>query len=70
MNGLPFEVTLIEAHGLKNVNLTSSMDVYAVVSLTGDSLSQNFKSIVDRDCGSHSKWNQTFKFTVDENAAK
>ncbi|PPR92251.1 hypothetical protein GOBAR_AA28419 [Gossypium barbadense] len=48
------DINVISAKGLKNVNLIDKMDVYAVVSLKGDSSKQKLKTL----------------FTVDESLAK
>ncbi|GLT94910.1 hypothetical protein SLE2022_126210 [Rubroshorea leprosula] len=64
----PLEITLISAKDLKDVNLLSKMDVYAVVTINGDTQTKQ-KTPVDKDCGSNPNWNHTMKFTVDEAAA-
>ncbi|GLT50459.1 hypothetical protein SLA2020_239450 [Shorea laevis] len=64
----PLETTLISAEDLKDVNLVSKMDVYAVVTINGNPKTKQ-KSPVDKDCGSNPKWNYTKKFTVEEAAA-
>lgn len=61
----PIEITLISAKDLKDVNLLSKMDVYAVVTINGDPQTKQ-KTPVDKDCGSNPKWNHTMKFTVDD----
>ncbi|KAJ4847051.1 hypothetical protein Tsubulata_037443, partial [Turnera subulata] len=60
------EINLISAKDLKNVNLISKMDVYAVVSLfSPDSHpEQKTKTPVDRDGGSNPTWNHPIKFTI------
>lgn len=65
----PLDVTLISATDLKNVNLLSKMDVYAVVSLSGDPASKH-KTPVDKDSGPNPKWNHTVRLTVPEAPAK
>ncbi|XVF06047.1 hypothetical protein REPUB_Repub06bG0014600 [Reevesia pubescens] len=64
----PLEVNVISAKDLKDVNLFTKMDVYAVVSINGDHRTSQ-KTPVDKDCGSNPKWNYTMKFTIDEAAA-
>ncbi|XP_010269468.1 PREDICTED: protein SRC2 [Nelumbo nucifera] len=63
------DITVISAKDLKDVNLFSKMDVYAVVSLSGDSRSKH-KTPIDKDGGTSPSWNFPMKFTVDEAAAK
>ncbi|XVF62600.1 hypothetical protein PTKIN_Ptkin09bG0021500 [Pterospermum kingtungense] len=66
------EINLISAKDLKNVNLIDKMDVYAVVTLKGDSSKhkQKTKTHVDKDCGKNPNWNFPVKFTIDESLAK
>lgn len=64
----PIEITLISAKDLKDVNLLSKMDVYAVVTINGDPQTKQ-KTPVDKDCGSNPKWNHVMKFTVDDAVA-
>nr|DAD36821.1 TPA_asm: hypothetical protein HUJ06_007462 [Nelumbo nucifera] len=45
------------------------MDVYAVISLSGDSQSKQ-KIPVHKDSGTSPSWNSLMKFTIDEVAAK
>jgi hypothetical protein len=57
------ELTLISAKDLKEVNLLSKMEVYAVVSLSGDPrLRQRVQP--DRAGGRNLTWNATLRFTV------
>ncbi|XP_007035560.2 PREDICTED: protein SRC2 [Theobroma cacao] len=67
-----FEINVISAKGLKNVNLIDKMDVYAIVSLKGDSSKdkQKTKTPVDKDCGKDPTWNFPVKFTIDESLAQ
>lgn len=65
----PLDITLISASDLKDVNLMSKMDVYAVVSISGDNAKKQ-KTPVDKDSGSNPKWNYTVKFTVFESAVQ
>ncbi|XP_014507381.1 protein SRC2 [Vigna radiata var. radiata] len=61
------ELSLGSAKDLKNVNLFSRMDVYAVVSLSGV---QKIKTPVDRNGGTNPTWKVTEKFTIDESLAR
>jgi hypothetical protein len=63
------DLTLISAKDLKDVNMFSKMDVYAVVSINGDPRT-NSKTPIAKDCGTNPKWNYSMKFTVDESAAQ
>ncbi|CAL1393433.1 unnamed protein product [Linum trigynum] len=65
----PIEITIQSAKDLKDVNLLSKMDVYAVASIKGDpksSKQQKHKTPVDKDCGPNPRWNHRVSFTVDE----
>lgn len=64
----PLDITVLSAKGLKDVNIMTKMDVYAVVSIYGDPRTAQ-KTPVDKDCGSSPKWNFPTKFTVDADAA-
>ncbi|XWS58164.1 hypothetical protein CRYUN_Cryun08bG0011500 [Craigia yunnanensis] len=64
----PIEIRVISAKDLKDVNLFTKMDVYAVVSINGDHRTAQ-KTPVDKDCGSNPKWNYTMSFTIDEAGA-
>ncbi|XVE82130.1 hypothetical protein DITRI_Ditri15bG0122200 [Diplodiscus trichospermus] len=66
------EINVTSAKGLKNVNLIDKMDVYAVITLKGDSSKhkQKTKTHVDKDCGKDPTWNFPVKFTIDETLAK
>lgn len=68
----PLDITLISATDLKDVNLLSKMDVYAVVSLSGDSsvAKSKQKTPVDKDSGPNPRWNYSMKFTIPDAAAK
>uniref|UniRef100_A0A0A9FM75 C2 domain-containing protein n=1 Tax=Arundo donax TaxID=35708 RepID=A0A0A9FM75_ARUDO len=57
------ELTLISAKDLKEVNLFSKMEVYAVVSLSGDPRSRQ-RIQADRTGGRNPTWNATLRFTV------
>ncbi|KAF5181812.1 Src2 [Thalictrum thalictroides] len=65
----PLEINVISAKDLKDVNLFSKMDVYAVVSISGDLRSRQ-KTPVDHNSGKNPTWNYSIKFTIDENMAK
>ncbi|KAF9616757.1 hypothetical protein IFM89_032310 [Coptis chinensis] len=65
----PLEITVISAKDIKDVNLFSKMDVYALVTISGDRRTQQ-KTPVDRDGGKNPSWNFNMKFTIDENLAK
>ncbi|KDP27783.1 hypothetical protein JCGZ_18863 [Jatropha curcas] len=66
------EINLISAKDLKDVNLFSKMDVYAVVSISGDSQQpkQKIKTPVDHDGGTNPTWNFPAKFTILEAPAQ
>ena len=64
------ELNIISAKDLKNVNLFSKMDVYAVVSISGDPLNpQTATTHIHRDGGTNPKWNFNVKFTINESLA-
>lgn len=65
----PLEITIVSATDLKDVNLMSKMDVYAVVTISGGS-NQKQKTPVDKDSGPNPKWNHTVKFTLFEEAVQ
>ncbi|WVZ20341.1 hypothetical protein V8G54_007663 [Vigna mungo] len=65
------ELNIISAKDIKNVNLFSKMDVYVVISLTGDPFHlQSATTHVDKDGGCNPKWNYPVKFSVNEALAK
>ncbi|KAK4339651.1 hypothetical protein RND71_041113 [Anisodus tanguticus] len=65
MDWRPFDVTVISAAGIKNVNYFSTMDVYVEVSILG--YAKNTKrTFIDKKGGTSPKWNYTMKFTLDE----
>ncbi|TKY72619.1 cold-regulated protein [Spatholobus suberectus] len=65
------ELNIISAKDLKDVNLFSKMDVYAVVSLSGDPLHpQGATTHVHKDGGTNPTWNYPVKFSVNESLAK
>ncbi|KAJ1292339.1 hypothetical protein BS78_02G384900 [Paspalum vaginatum] len=57
------EVTLLSAKDLKRVNLISRMEVYAVVTISGDPLTRQCTQ-PDPYGGRHPSWNTTFRFNV------
>ncbi|KAA8548920.1 hypothetical protein F0562_000604 [Nyssa sinensis] len=63
------DINIISAKDLKNVNLIDKMDVYVVVSISGDKRTKQ-KTKVDRNGGTNPTWNFPMKFTVDESAAQ
>ncbi|KAG6586253.1 Protein SRC2, partial [Cucurbita argyrosperma subsp. sororia] len=65
------DINIKNAKGLKNVNLFSTMDVYAVVSISGDPRGKlKQKTPVANDGGSDPHWNFAMKFTINEAAAQ
>ncbi|KAK7329425.1 hypothetical protein VNO77_23593 [Canavalia gladiata] len=61
------EINILSAKDLKDVNLFSKMDVYAVVSLSGDPLHpQSATTHVHKDGGTNPTWNFPAKFFVNE----
>ncbi|CAD6216730.1 unnamed protein product [Miscanthus lutarioriparius] len=62
------EVTLLSAKGLKRVNLISRMEVYAVVTISGDPLTRQCTQ-PDPYGGRHPCWNTSFRFNVPPSAA-
>ncbi|WMV11999.1 hypothetical protein MTR67_005384 [Solanum verrucosum] len=65
MDWRPFDVTVISAAGIKNVNYFSTMDVYVEISILG--YAKNTKrTFIDKKGGTSPKWNYTMKFTLDE----
>ncbi|KAL1320933.1 hypothetical protein HN51_065648 [Arachis hypogaea] len=65
------DLMIVSAKDLKNVNLISKMDVYAVVSLNGDIYNpQKFKTSVDRDGGTSPTWNFPMKFNFSDSLAQ
>ncbi len=70
----PLDIVIKSAKDLKDVNLFSKMDVYAIVSIMGDYNNNNMaskqKTPIDKDGGTNPKWNFLMKFTVDITAAQ
>lgn len=65
------ELNIISAKDLKDVNLFSKMDVYAVVSVSGDPLHpQTATTHVHKDSGTSPTWNFPVKFVVNETLAQ
>ncbi|XP_055816713.1 protein SRC2-like [Solanum dulcamara] len=65
MDWRPFDVTVISAAGIKNVNYFSTMDVYVEISILG--YAKNTKrTFIDKKGGTSPKWNYPMKFTLDE----
>ncbi|KAL6839909.1 hypothetical protein ACP4OV_029719 [Aristida adscensionis] len=62
------DLTLISAKDLKEVNLLSKMEVYAVVSLSGDPRSRQ-RIQADRAGGRNPTWNATLRFTIPASGA-
>jgi hypothetical protein len=62
------ELTLISAKDLKDVNLLSKMEVYAVVSLSCDPRSRQ-RTQADRAGGRSPTWNATLRFAVPASGA-
>ncbi|RCV14445.1 hypothetical protein SEVIR_2G438400v4 [Setaria viridis] len=62
------EVTLLSAKDLKRVNLISRMEVYAVVTISGDPMTRQCTQ-PDPYGGRHPSWNTSFRFNVPPTAA-
>ncbi|KAL5229219.1 hypothetical protein ABZP36_017484 [Zizania latifolia] len=62
------ELTMISAKDLKDVNMFSKMEVYAVVSLSADPRSRQ-RIAADRTGGRNPTWNATLRFTVPASGA-
>ncbi|PUZ46124.1 hypothetical protein GQ55_7G023200 [Panicum hallii var. hallii] len=62
------ELTLLSARDLKNVNLITRMDVYAVVTISGDPLTRQCTA-PDPSGGRNPCWNATLRFAVPPTAA-
>lgn len=62
----------MHAKGIKDVNLFMKMDVYVVVSISGDpyNYTQKSKTKVDRDGGKNPAWDCPMSFTILETAAQ
>ncbi|KAK4755673.1 hypothetical protein SAY87_009430 [Trapa incisa] len=66
------DINVKSAKDLKDVNLFTKMDVYVVVSISGDpfNYTQKTKTKVDRDGGKNPAWNFSMRFTINEPAAQ
>ena len=70
------DITLNSAKDLKDLNLFSKTDLYAVVSIHDDYFNNNNNNAnqqrthIDKDCGPNPKWNFPMKFTVVVSAAE
>ncbi|KAL2341754.1 hypothetical protein Fmac_009694 [Flemingia macrophylla] len=65
------ELNIVSAKDLKNVNVFSKMDAYAVVSLSGDPLHpQAATTHVHKDAGTNPTWNYPAKFSVNKSLAE
>ncbi|KAK8448377.1 hypothetical protein SEVIR_7G041652v4 [Setaria viridis] len=62
------ELTLVSARELKNVNLITRMDVYAVVTISGDPLTRQCTA-PDPSGGRNPRWDATLRFAVPPTAA-
>ncbi|KAM5561209.1 protein SRC2 [Rosa sericea] len=63
------EIRLLSADQIKNVNNFSTMDVYAVVSVSGGADKHKFITPIHKNCGTHPRWNHPpFTFTLDDAA--
>ncbi|CAI8610636.1 unnamed protein product [Vicia faba] len=65
------QLNLSSAKDLNNVNLFSKMQVYAVVSISGDPVNnQKTKTPLDREGGANPAWNFSVKLTFNESLAR
>ncbi|XP_062006085.1 protein SRC2-like [Rosa rugosa] len=66
MDCRPLEITVFSANDIKGVNMFSKMDVYAVVSVSGNGVrKQKLRTPIHKDADTNPKWNHTLKFTLD-----
>lgn len=70
MGSRSLDLKLLSAKHLKDVNFISKMDVYVIVSLTGDIKKQKVKSPADLTGGCNPTWNFPIRFTVDDSLAR
>ncbi|KAJ0979846.1 hypothetical protein J5N97_015320 [Dioscorea zingiberensis] len=63
MGSSSLEVTLISARDLKDVNLFSRLDVYAIVWLSSDPRNRH-RTAPDCEGRRNPNWNSTFRFTI------
>ena len=74
----PLDITLNLAKDLKDLNLFSKMDLYAVVSIHDDYFNNNNnnnnanqqRTHINKDCDLNPKWNFLMKFIVDVSAVE
>lgn len=66
----PLDVTVISAKGLKDVNIMTKMDLYAIISIDGGDPRMTQRTPTDKDAGTNPKWKFPMKFTLDEAAAQ
>ncbi|ESQ55913.1 hypothetical protein EUTSA_v10026748mg, partial [Eutrema salsugineum] len=66
------ELKILSASEVSHINATDKMDVYAVVSISGDNnqKKQAAKTPIDFYGGSNPTWNHTVKFSVNQEAAR
>lgn len=64
------DITLISAKDIKNVNLISKMDVYAIVWIDGGDPSAIIRTPTHKEAGTDPKWNFQMKFALDDAAAQ
>ncbi|WOH15925.1 hypothetical protein DCAR_0935472 [Daucus carota subsp. sativus] len=64
------DITLISAKDIKNVNLISKMDVYALVWIEGGDPRAVIRTPVDKEAGPNPTWNFSMKFAINEAAAQ
>ncbi|XP_057962849.1 protein SRC2 [Malania oleifera] len=63
------QINVMNAKDIKDVNLLTKMDVYVVVSISGDYTTHKQTTPVDKDAGTNPKWNHSLNFSVDDAAA-
>ncbi|KFK23455.1 hypothetical protein AALP_AAs48803U000200 [Arabis alpina] len=65
------ELKIVSASEINHIDATDKIDVYAVVSITGDTTQpkQAAKTPIDYDGGSNPTWNHTAKFSINEREA-
>ncbi|KAG7542745.1 C2 domain [Arabidopsis thaliana x Arabidopsis arenosa] len=71
MENPTLELKIVSASDVNHIDATDKMDVYAVVSINGDTTQQKqaAKTPIDYDGGSNPTWNHTVKFSVNEREA-
>lgn len=65
MGSRTLDITVVSASDLKNAGMFSKMNVYAVVTIFGESQTTS----VARDCGVKPTWNHQMRFNINEAAA-